>query len=165
MELMGRPPGHVKESLNTVVMKMGAEKGVSLIDQKYHDPIPVEGTKELYTTFAEIDVEFDSMEFLFAILMGFMPSNIEIYEPNKFKLNASELNSICNYLVSKLHGIDELAKRALIEKDFLLKQLQRLQAEGKIKEIVQATDVTKESAKKKGKTKKNSRKSKKTSSK
>ena len=54
IEILGRPAEHVKESLNMLVVKLGSEKGVKIIDKKYHEPAPVENSKDLFTTFAEV---------------------------------------------------------------------------------------------------------------
>ena len=126
IEIMGRPPEHIKEALNTLVVKMGSENGVKLIDKRYHDPKSVKEAKNLHITFAEVDAEFDSLENFFSVIMGYMPSNVEIYEPEKFKLNSNEINSLSNYIMSKLHRYDEIAKRSIVERDILLRQLQAL---------------------------------------
>jgi len=136
MEIMGRPPEHIKEALNTVVIKMGSEKGVEVVNKKYHKPKTVEGAKNLYMTFAEIDAEFESPEHFFAILMSYMPSNVEIYEPDKFKMDSAEMNSLSNYIVAKLHNYDNIAKRLISEKEILLNQLQYIKDGGKIEDLI-----------------------------
>ena len=151
IEIMGKPPEHVKEALNTLVVRMGSEKGVGLIDKNYHDPKPVKESESLYSTFAEIDAEFDSLEHFFSITMGYMPSNVEIYEPEKFKLSSSELTSLGNFIVSNLHRYDEMAKRAIVERDILLRKLQEVDKDTKLEDVITAK---KKVTKKKGKEKK-----------
>jgi len=151
MELMGRPPKHIKEALNTVVVRLGSEKGVNVIDKTYHKPKSVKETKSLYTTFAEINAEFDSIEHFFAIIMGYMPSNVEVYEPEKFKLSVHEINSLGNYLMSKMHKFDELAKRAIVERNIVLKRLQGLGDNMALEDMIKAKVSEKEDSKKKEK--------------
>ena len=129
IELMGRPPEHIKEALNTLAIKMGSEKGVSILNKKYHDPKPIEKSNNLFITFAEIDVEFETLDAFFSILMGYMPSHAEIYEPDKFKLDVNNLNGLGNFILSKLHRYDAIAKRALTEKNVLFEQLNKLKNE------------------------------------
>ena len=136
IEIMGRPPEHIKEALNTLVVKIGSEKGINILDKKYHEPRPVKDVKNLFIAFAEINVEFDSLEHLFAIIVGYMPSNVEVYEPEKFKLNAAEINSLGNYIISKLHRYDEIVKRALMDRNILLKQLEYIKSGGKIEDLM-----------------------------
>ncbi len=123
IEIMGRPPEHIKEALNTLVVKMGSENGVSLISKEYHEPRPVENTDNLWIAFADVEAEFDVLERFFSICMSYMPSHVEIYEPEKFKLDAGMLNSLGNFLISKLHNYDAIAKRLLGERDILINQL------------------------------------------
>lgn len=128
VEIMGRPPEHIKEALNTLIVRMGAEKGVSLIDKKYHEPKPIEESKDLFIAFADVEAEFETLESFFSTIMGYMPSHAEIYEPEKFKLDANNLNELGNFILSKLHRYDEIAKRALTERNILFEQLNKLKS-------------------------------------
>ena len=129
IEIMGRPPEHVKEALNTLVIKMGSEKGITLIDKKYHEPKPIEKSKDLFITFADVDVEFETIENFFNILMGYLPAHAEIYEPEKFKLDANNINELGNFILGKLHRYDAVTKRMLVEKNMLSEQLKNLKLE------------------------------------
>lgn len=137
IEIMGRPPKYVSEALNTLVVKLGSEKGVSLLNKKYHDPQKVEKSKTLYATFAEIEVELDSLEMLFNILMTYSPSNIEVYEPDNFKLKSHELNEFANYVVARMHKYDISVKQALQQRDILVREVQKLRSG-----VVEITDST-----------------------
>jgi hypothetical protein len=143
IEIMGRPPEHVKEALNTLVVRLGSEKGVSVIDKKYHEPKPIEESKDLFIAFADVDAEFENIESFFNILMGYMPAHAEIYEPEKFKLDASNINELGNFILGKLHRYDSIAKRALMERNMIAEQL------NKLKEGTSENETPKKSAKKK----------------
>ena len=60
--------------------------------------------------------------------MGYMPAHAEIYEPEKFKLDASNLNDLGNFILGKLHRYDSIAKRALMERNVLSEQLNKLKS-------------------------------------
>jgi|TARA_Y100000034_G_scaffold1394_2_gene1745 hypothetical protein len=143
IEIMGRPPEHVKEALNTLVVRLGSEKGVSVIDKQYHEPKPIEESKDLFIAFADVDAEFENIESFFNILMGYMPAHAEIYEPEKFKLDASNINELGNFILGKLHRYDSIAKRALMERNMIAEQL------NKLKEGTSENETPKKSAKKK----------------
>ena len=151
IEIMGRPPEHIKEALNTLVIKMGSEKGVKLIDKKYHEPKIVKEAKNLHITFAEVDAEFDSLEHFFSIIMGYMPSNVEIYDPEKFRLDSNDINSLSNYIMSKLHRYDEIAKRSIVERDILFRQLQALNSGKKMEQLAETKKAKNKSKAKKSK--------------
>jgi len=130
IELMGRPPEHIKEALNTLVVKMGSEKGISLIDKKYHKPKAVKEAKNLHITFAEVEAEFEDLNSFFGVIFNYMPSNIEVYSPEKFKLNNYDLNTLSNFVLSKMHNYDSIAKNLVAERNILLNQIEVLRNKG-----------------------------------
>lgn len=123
IEILGRPSETVKEALNTVVVKMGTEKGVKILEKTYHKPIPVKDVKDLFTAFAEVSVELDSLANYFGLIFGYLPANIEIINPEKFSLLNQELNELGHALTQRLHNYDAIAKRLVFERDVLAKRL------------------------------------------
>ena len=124
IEIMGRPPEHIEEGLNTLVVRMGSEKGMKILKKDYHKAKKIENTENLYTAFAEVEAEFENSEKLFAVIFNYMPANIEIIEPANFKLKNFELNTLANFILGKLHNYDEIAKRIIVERDILIKTLE-----------------------------------------
>ncbi|MFH1290901.1 MAG: hypothetical protein ABIH92_05875 [Nanoarchaeota archaeon] len=162
IEILGRPVEHVKEALNTLVVKLSSEKGVKVINKTYHDPTQVEDTKDLFTAFAEVDVELDSLENYFGILFAYMPSHIEITHPEKITLTNANLADIANVLVQRLHNYDAITKKMIAERNILLKKLKEIAPHlFKQKDKPQQGEVkkeTKKKAKKKSATKKKKKK-------
>ena len=126
LEILGRPPEYVKESLNTVVVKMGSEKGVKIVDTDYHEPKLVDNTKDLFTAFANVDVELDSLSNYFGILFAYFPSHIEITHPENIKLSNIDLNELGNALVQRLHKYDAIVKKMLAERQIIEKKLKEI---------------------------------------
>jgi len=124
LEILGRPKEHVIEALNILVSKIGTEQGVKIIDKTLHDPIPVQDSKDLFTTFAEILVELDSLENYFGIMFAYMPSNMEIIKPEKISLSNQDLSQLGYKIIHRLHDYDAITKKALIENEILIKKLQ-----------------------------------------
>lgn len=133
LEILGRPVEHVKEALNTLVLKLGSEKGINIIDKEIHEPVLVENSKDLFTSFADVQLEIDSLEKYFAVLFAYMPSNVEITSPPNLTLSNAILNELGNSLIQRLHQYDAIAKSSIAEREFLL---------GKIKEISPETFKT-----------------------
>ncbi|MEK6892635.1 MAG: hypothetical protein AABX07_00355 [Nanoarchaeota archaeon] len=126
IEILGRPPAHITEALNTMLQKMSNEKGIKIINKIVHKPIPVKDTKDLFTAFAEINAELDSLANYFGIIFSYFPANIEIISPEELKIRNSVLNEVGNALVHRLHEYDALAKKLVAENEILL---------GKLKEV------------------------------
>lgn len=157
-EIMGRPKEHVSNSLNLLIDKLAAEKGVKLLEKKLHEPKPIEKS-DLFTTFAELTLELDSLANYFGIMFVYMPSNIEIISPENLEIKNFELTELGNKLISRLHDYDAIAKKMLTEKNILLKKLYEVapdlfKKEGQKEEPKQETPEQKEPEKKAKKPKK-----------
>lgn len=137
MEILGKPPEHIKKTISDLVEKMSGEKGINLINKKIVEPKQVEG-KEVFTSYAEVELE-TNMESLMMLIFGYMPSHIEITTPEEIKIKNSDLNLFFNELAKKLHQYDEIAQTLIIERKMLAKQIQ----EGKIKVVNQEKEDNK----------------------
>jgi hypothetical protein len=123
-EILGKPVENVSEAIKNLVKKIGEEKGVNIVRKDIREPIKAQGSKTLFTTFAELEVEFESLDHYFGIVFGYMPSNTEIIKPEKLEFTNSTLNEMGNSIISRLHHYDAIAKQTLTEREILLKKLQ-----------------------------------------
>lgn len=123
MEIMGRPAEHVKQAITTLIEKLGSEKGVKVISKTVHEPKEIKEAKDLFTTFAEATVEFDSLENYFGVIFTYMPSHIEIISPSDFKIANFELNELGNKIIARLHDYDAIVKKTTMDRNIILKKL------------------------------------------
>ena len=125
-EILGRPAEHIKTALASLVEKIGSEKGIKVTEKTIHEPTEVKESKDLYTTFAEVSVEFDSIANYFGTIFTYMPANIEIISPVKFDISNLDLNELGNKLIARLHEYDSITKKFIYERNFLLKKLNEI---------------------------------------
>ena len=145
LEVIGRPPEHLVETLELLIKKLGEEKGVEIKNKDIKKPAPMEkkirvndsGEKEtekpqedFYTTFAEIEFEVDDVSALAYIIFRYMPAHIEIISPQSITLSDNGWNELFNELIRRLHGYDEVARVLQVEKGILERKLKGLM-EGK----------------------------------
>ena len=123
LEILGRPIENVKEAIQNIVAKMSSEKGVKILNKNYHEPIPVEGSEDLFTTFAEVEIEFDAIENYLGILFAYMPSNIDVINPERINITNVNLNDLGNRVVQRLHEYDAITKNSIVERDIVLEKL------------------------------------------
>lgn len=127
-EILGRPPEHIKITLEQLLDRIGETTGVKIVSRKVHDPHPIENEseeknsseKEIYSTFAETELEIEGLPLLFRIILNTLPSNIEIVEPAEIGLKNFDLTGILSELSIKLHKYDEIAKIMALEKSQLI---------------------------------------------
>jgi len=133
LEILGRPPEHLKETLNEIIKRINEEKGVKVKESKIQEPTLVKDQKDFYTTFAEIEVEVEDIMLLAALVFKYMPAHIEVLSPETLKLSNNSWNEIFNEITRRLHGYDEIARILQNEKMILENKLRELMEEKKDK--------------------------------
>lgn len=129
IEILGKPSSHVKEAMLSMVARLGSEKGVKIIHKEVHEPKELEESPKMFTTFAELDVELDSLSNYFGIIFAYMPSHIEISNPERISLQNHELNDLGNSLIQRLYGYDAITKNTVAERNFLLSKIKEISPE------------------------------------
>ena len=123
IEVLGRPPEHLTETLNDIISKISEEKGVKIIDKKLNEPVLMKDQKELYTSFAEVEVEVEEILYLSILMFKYMPAHVEVIYPELIALTNNGWTDILSELTRRLHGYDEVARVLQMEKSILEKKL------------------------------------------
>ncbi|MGV8142903.1 MAG: hypothetical protein ACP5NS_04720 [Candidatus Pacearchaeota archaeon] len=135
LEILGRPAEHLTTTLTELVDKLGTEKGITIVSKEIHKPKAVEKTDNLWTAFADIEMNFETIHHFFNSIMAYMPAHVEIVSPDSFKINAFEMNELANFMVSRLHNYDAVAKKLMGEREILIRKLEHLRNGGKLEEV------------------------------
>ena len=149
LEIIGKPPEHLVETLEEIAKKIDEEKGVDVIGKKINEPILMKDNKEFYTTFAEIDIEVEEILYLAIVMFKYMPAHVEVVSPELIALTNNGWTDILSELTRRLHGYDEVARVMQIQNSQMQKKLEELLPKEKSKE----KEVKKSANKKKGKKK------------
>jgi hypothetical protein len=129
LEIIGKPPEHLVNTLEEIIKNIGEEKGVEVIDKKINEPILMKDSKEFYTTFAEVDLEVENISYLSILMFRYMPSHIEVREPEFIALTNSGWTDILSELTRRLHGYEEVARMIQIQNAKMQKKMQELMSE------------------------------------
>ena len=123
---MGRPPEHLKETLETIAGNIDSEDSVSVKSKSIKEPVIIEGQKDLYTSFAEIEVEIEEVIHLALLMFKYMPANVEILYPELIALTNNSWSEILSEITRRLHAYDDLTKAFQFEKAKLLNEIKDL---------------------------------------
>jgi len=123
MEVLGRPPEHVTEALQTVVLRLNAEPGVKVLEKNFNEPKPVEDSNDLHTAFVDVTLEIDKIGTFFQMLFTYMPAHVELISPESMDLSNVDINDLTNKTLGRLHEYDALAKKFMNDRKHLLRQL------------------------------------------
>jgi len=130
-EMLGKPPEHLIETLENLLNKLNEQKGIEIINKTIHEPKPFEKDgeqiEELYTTFADVELELDNTELLIAVTLNLLPAHVEVLEPQELKFSNFDLSRILSELTIKMHKYDEVAKALTLQKSQLINQMNELQ--------------------------------------
>ena len=127
IEIAGRPPEHIKDALKAHVGVMKTMKGVDYLSERFSDAKMVDQEKEIYSCFAEIEVEVETFLRLTELMFDFLPSSIEVLEPENIKFNSQQATMFLSDLCGRLHKYDEIAKIAQMKNNQLMQHLQKIQ--------------------------------------
>jgi hypothetical protein len=130
-EVLGRPPEHIKKALEEFIAKLNEQKGIKVENKKIHEPTACEDehAKNLFTTFAEVELSIDNLNLLFSVVYNTLPATVEIMEPGELNIKNFNLSSVLTELTLKLHKYDEVAKTISMEKAGLINIVKELQDE------------------------------------
>ena len=134
IEVAGKPPEHLTDSLKKIIEKLKEEKGISVKNHKINKPVLMKDQKDFYTNFAEIELEVEDVLTLLSLIFRFMPAHVEINYPENIRLTNDGLTIILNELTRRLHGYDEIARVIQIEKKILENKLRTILEEKDKKE-------------------------------
>ena len=133
IEVIGRPPEHLTETLNKIISQIDEEKGVNVKEKKVNEPVLMKDQKDFYTSFAEVGIKVEEILELAMLMFKYMPAHIEIISPELIALTNNGWNDILNELARRLHGYDEIARIIQVEKNILEKKLKEGMKEKQIK--------------------------------
>lgn len=126
MEVLGKPPEHLKKTLENISEKLNQEKEVEVKEKEIHEAKELEKKKGFYTCFSEVEFETDSIVRVVGLMFKYMPAHIEIISPEKISLNNNDFTMLFNELARRLHAYDEVARVAQAQRNQLAKKLQNI---------------------------------------
>lgn len=126
IEVLGRPPEHLVETLNKLIEEIDKEEGTKVLRKKINESHPLKDKPEFYTNFAEIEVQVEDILYLVRLMFKYMPAHIELTYPEAIALTNNGWNDILNELTRRLHGYDEIARVLNVEKSLLERKIREL---------------------------------------
>lgn len=159
IEVLGRPPEHLKIALETHIKKINNVKGCSLSSFNISDAKLVDKEKDMHSCFAEVEIKAENLSKVVELVFDFMPSSIEILEPSNIKFDAQQASMFLNDLSGKMHKYDNIAKIAQLRTKQVTQYAQMLKQKYEGKEEQKKISKSKKSKKKAAVKKKQNKKS------
>ncbi len=116
IELMGSPKEHIESLMKEIVENLKKEKDVKVHNEKMSEVAEVKG---FWSSFAELEIEVKDIGKLVDISFDYMPSSIEILEPERIEVDMKYMGDFINDLLARLHRYDMLIKNFYAENKLL----------------------------------------------
>lgn len=129
IEVLGRPPEFLIETLEGIIKTMSEEPGVVVKETRIREPAPLKEKPDFFSSFVEVEVETDEILYLAILIFKYMPAHVEVISPQYVNLTNSGFNDIFNELARRLHGYEEVARVLQTEKMILENQLKTILGE------------------------------------
>jgi hypothetical protein len=119
-EVVGRPKEHVEKTIKLLVEKAKSIPDSLFLKSKVFEV--KEQEKGLFGSFAELEIAFKKMQGLMGFCYDFLPSSVEVTDPEKIQMDSAALSSWINELQAKIHGVDNIAKQSNLLREILTKR-------------------------------------------
>lgn len=117
IQIMGSPKEHIENSMKLYIDKIDEEykKTIKVLSKEIEEAKEAEDNPGTFDVFAEIEMEIEGIQELAWWAIDYMPTSIEIIEPDMVQYRSEHLTGFMNDLIEKLHRIgNELKKTRLI---------------------------------------------------
>ena len=122
-EVLGSPQEHVDKTLNLLLEKLKERKELDIGNEKLFQAEKIEG-KPLFSGFIEYEINVETLSELSGFCFDFMPSSIEILEPDELKTSSVSFGELFNEILARLHQNDMFLRNTIAELTFLKRKLE-----------------------------------------
>ena len=129
VEIAGFPKEHIENVMKNVITKIKEDKDVVVLRVSIADTKQV---KEIWSTFAEFELEFKSLLSMINFCFDYTPSSIEILHPENLELPSIDLSDFMNDLLAKLHQYNMIVTNLNSENQVLKMTLERASIKEKV---------------------------------
>jgi hypothetical protein len=111
IEIAGKPEEHVKETIDKIINIIKENKKLNILKKEISSidktevpsPSNPDQNVEIFSGFTELELELPNFDELIQFCFTFMPSSIEIIEPEELKISQGDLEASLGDLLGKLH--------------------------------------------------------------
>lgn len=121
-EVLGSPKEHVENTMGLLINNIKQNNNWKVERDEIFEAKKLNENSPFYSSFIEMEISFEGLENLMAFCFDFMPSSIEILEPDEIKMETANLSELFNELMARLHNNDMLLRNALAELSLLKKK-------------------------------------------
>lgn len=124
-EIAGFPKEHVESSMDQMNGVLAKVVGLEVLEREVHEVRLVDEKNKIWSMFAELELLIKDFSTLLLVIYDFMPSSIEILEPETIREDTNKLGGAVNDMIAKLHQLDSSVKKLFAQGRFLAGKLEK----------------------------------------
>jgi hypothetical protein len=114
IELAGFPKEHIEEVMQKIIEKI--KENFEVIRAETFDSIELKDKMSgFWSIFSELELKFNDINSITLFCFEYMPSSIEILEPEELRFASTEIAGFLNDLLGRLHEYDMVVKNLQAE--------------------------------------------------
>jgi hypothetical protein len=115
IEILGKPKEHVFETMKKYIDNIKKDESYDVQEEFIDDPVEQEDQKGVFSTYSEIVFNVKDVSQLISFCFDYMPSSVEIIDPEEFSMSSKNLTDLLNDLQARLHQSEMLTKQLFEE--------------------------------------------------
>lgn len=126
VEIAGSPQEHINYALNLMSEQFCKDMSeIKVLSKKVTQAEKMPQSERIFSGFCEFEVEVPDLAVLFVICKDYLPSSVEIYEPDQILFHREHMTEMFNDFAARLHDYDAMAKTLTLQKRFILEEMQK----------------------------------------
>ena len=110
LEMVGKPKEHIQSTLKDYVGRMQTSEDYTILNQEFQEPKQMEDS-EMFSVFVELEILAKGVENVVWFCFDWMPSSMEIIDPDEIHYSAHHFTDFLNDLQARLHHVDMAVKQ------------------------------------------------------
>jgi hypothetical protein len=125
-EVMGNPKEHVEKTIHDFMDNIRKDFQINILNEEYGEAEEVPKSEGLWSTYCDAEILTDNLDKFNWLCVNFMPSSIEIIEPQELRIKDKDLTNWFNDLLAKLHEVSISYRQATTKEDLLIENMNLL---------------------------------------
>lgn len=121
IEILGKPKEHVEETMQKVMTELEKKEGITILNKEIANPKEVE---KFFSSYVDLELKLDDLDKLIDFCFDFLPSTIEIIDPENMDMSSEIFANYLNDLLAKLHQHSMIIRNLHAENTLMKQQLE-----------------------------------------
>tara|TARA_Y100000310_G_scaffold343926_1_gene453970 strand:+ start:1633 stop:2034 length:402 start_codon:yes stop_codon:yes gene_type:complete len=120
IELAGFPKENIEKGIKSISDQLDKTSEIKVISKEVAE---VKEVKKIWASFVETELEFTDLKELLLFNIQFLPSSVEILEPEKLTIDTNDFTDFMNTMQAKLHEYNAALSKLIIKNKVLEKKV------------------------------------------